>query len=156
MICLKSSRKKPIDFEPRTLGEQIKRRRLEIGLTQKLPGEILGVTLLNILNWEKAKMQPLSEFIHGIANFSERDPCGYRTRVYRSGETGARIAAASVLLDPLGAEIDRTDALQSVVPLVRRSRSQEESITDPIAYASCPSASADWLRSCRKTIGWVV
>src|SRR3990167_3741304 len=50
---LKSLIPKPWEFEPKTLGEHIKRRRLELGLEQKDVAKQLGVTTDTVLNWEK-------------------------------------------------------------------------------------------------------
>lgn len=68
-VCLKSLRKKPFDFEPQTLGEQVKRRRLQLGLSQKEVGEMLGVTSFTVLNWEKGKTEPLEKLILKIYGF---------------------------------------------------------------------------------------
>ncbi|MCK9345049.1 MAG: recombinase family protein [Candidatus Pacebacteria bacterium] len=68
-VCLKSLRKKDFDFEPRTLGEQIKRRRLELCLSQKEVGEMLGVSSFTVLNWEKGKTMPNEEAMPRIASF---------------------------------------------------------------------------------------
>lgn len=73
-VCLKSLRKKPFDFEPKTLGEQIKKRRLELGLSQKEVGDMLGVTSFTVLNWEKGKTEPLPQFVSKIILFLGNDP----------------------------------------------------------------------------------
>nr|SPS05242.1 protein of unknown function [Candidatus Nitrotoga fabula] len=62
-------RKKPFDFVPKNLGEHIKKKRLELGLTQKELGEMLGATLFTVLNWEKGKTEPHPQFISGINLF---------------------------------------------------------------------------------------
>ncbi|CAH1903598.1 HTH cro/C1-type domain-containing protein [Candidatus Nitrotoga sp. HW29] len=62
-------RKKPFDFVPHTLGEYIKKKRLELGLTQKEVGKMLGATSFTVLNWEKGKTEPLPHFISGINLF---------------------------------------------------------------------------------------
>jgi hypothetical protein len=41
-ITLKSLIEKPYDFEPKTLGEHVKRRRLKMGLMQKEVAKLLG------------------------------------------------------------------------------------------------------------------
>jgi transcriptional regulator with XRE-family HTH domain len=51
------------------LGERIKKRRLELGLSQKQVGEKLGVTSFTVLNWEKGKTELLSEFMSRIRGF---------------------------------------------------------------------------------------
>jgi transcriptional regulator with XRE-family HTH domain len=58
-VCLKSLRKKPFDFEPKTLGEQIKKKRLELGLSQRQAAKALKVDAATILNWEKGYTEPL-------------------------------------------------------------------------------------------------
>jgi len=62
-------RKKPFDFEPKTLGEQIKKERLKRGLSQKEVGALLGVTSFTVLNWEKGKTEPLRESMQMIVRF---------------------------------------------------------------------------------------
>jgi len=57
------------------LGEQIKKRRLELGLSQKEVGERLGVTSFTVLNWEKGKTAPLAKTMPGIIQFFKYDPC---------------------------------------------------------------------------------
>lgn len=68
-VCLNSLRKKPFDFEPQTLGEQIQRRRLELGLSQKEVGEVLGVTSFTVLNWEKGKTMPHKNVMQKVWQF---------------------------------------------------------------------------------------
>ena len=51
------------------MGEQIKKRRLQLGLSQKTVGEMLGVTSFTVLNWEKGKTQPLAVSIPQITSF---------------------------------------------------------------------------------------
>lgn len=68
-MCLKSLRKKDFDFEPRNLGEQIKKRRVELGLSQKEVGEMLGVSPFTVLNWEKGKTKPLKNTWANITTF---------------------------------------------------------------------------------------
>ena len=53
--CLKP---KDTDFEPRTIGEHVKKRRLLLKLTQKAVAHILGVTQFSIINWERGDFQP--------------------------------------------------------------------------------------------------
>src|SRR5690349_9166054 len=48
------------------------------------------------------------------------DLCGRRSAVGPAGEAAACTAAASPVLDPLGAAADAADHLQHAVPLVRR------------------------------------
>ena len=73
-VSLKSLRKKPFDFEPQTLGERIKKKRLELGLSQMEAGERLGANSNTILNWEKGLTEPLIIFIPAILRFLRNRP----------------------------------------------------------------------------------
>jgi transcriptional regulator with XRE-family HTH domain len=65
---------KPYDFIPTTLGEHIRRRRLEIGLTQKEAANKLEVNPWTILNWEKGHTKPPIAVIPAITEFLGYDP----------------------------------------------------------------------------------
>jgi transcriptional regulator with XRE-family HTH domain len=72
---------KETDFEPKTLGEHIKRRRLELGLTQKELGKRLGATAVTVLHWEKGQRQPPIQTIPHIVSFLGYDPFAKPTSV---------------------------------------------------------------------------
>jgi transcriptional regulator with XRE-family HTH domain len=57
-VCLKALNKKESNFEPRTLGEQIKKRRIELKLTLKEAGKMLGTDERSIISWEKGRTVP--------------------------------------------------------------------------------------------------
>ena len=73
-ITLKSLRKKDFDFEPQTFGEHIKRKRLELGLTQKEAGQRLGVTQFTVINWEYGLGNPAIQHVPAICRFLGYDP----------------------------------------------------------------------------------
>jgi transcriptional regulator with XRE-family HTH domain len=73
-ICLKSLRYKETDFEPQTLGEHIKKRRLTLGLYQREAAERLGVDPFTVLNWEKGKTEPPIKAIPAILAFLGYNP----------------------------------------------------------------------------------
>ena len=50
----------------RTLGEQIKKWRLERGLFQKDLAKMIGVNEMTIVNWEKGRALPTEKNIEGI------------------------------------------------------------------------------------------
>jgi len=54
IIILRISR-----YPARTLGERIKKWRLEQGLFQKDLAEMIGVDEMTIVNWEKGKTKPI-------------------------------------------------------------------------------------------------
>jgi transcriptional regulator with XRE-family HTH domain len=62
------------DFEPKSLGDHIKRARLSRRLTQALAAQAMGVGPITILNWEKGKTEPSIEHIPAIQLFLGYDP----------------------------------------------------------------------------------
>lgn len=56
------------------MGEQIKKRRLQLGLSQNKTGEMLKVTSFTILNWEKGKTEIPIKSVPDIVAFLGYDP----------------------------------------------------------------------------------
>jgi len=73
-ITLKALKPKETDFEPQTLGEHIRKQRLELGLTQKQAADRLRVTSFTVLNWEKGHTEPPIETVPAILRFLGYDP----------------------------------------------------------------------------------
>ena len=73
-ITLKALKPKKTDFEPRTLGEHVRKRRLALKLSQKQAADLLGVTPWTVLNWEKSNTKPPIESIPAILRFLGYDP----------------------------------------------------------------------------------
>ena len=73
-LIFKSLIRKVFDFEPRTLGEHIKKRRLMKGLYQQQPAERLGVDEKTVTNWEKGHMRPVLRLRPRIVEFPGYDP----------------------------------------------------------------------------------
>ena len=73
-ITLKALKPKETDFEPKTLGEHIKKRRLELKLTQAQASYQLGVDPMTVLNWEKGKTSPPIPYLPAIHRFLGYDP----------------------------------------------------------------------------------
>ena len=73
-ITLKALKPKETDFEPQTLGEHVRKRRLELRLTQKQAAERLGVNPWTVLNWEKDHTEPPIESMPAIIRFLGYDP----------------------------------------------------------------------------------
>jgi transcriptional regulator with XRE-family HTH domain len=80
-IRLKALKPKETDFEPRTLGEHIKKRRVELGLTQKQAAKALGVNPWTVLNWETGQHQPPIRSIPAVLAFLGYDPFPLATTV---------------------------------------------------------------------------
>jgi len=73
-ISLKALIPKPYDFEPKTLGEHVRKKRLKMGLMQKEVAKQLGVVPWTILNWEKGHTEPPIVSIPAIVRFLGYDP----------------------------------------------------------------------------------
>ena len=73
-IRLKALKPKETYFEPQTLGEHLRRRRLELELTQKQAAARLGVSSWTILNWEKGHTEPPVGSIPAITYWLGYDP----------------------------------------------------------------------------------
>jgi transcriptional regulator with XRE-family HTH domain len=75
-LILKSQ--KPINDqypkEIKTLGDHLKKRRLDLELLQKEVAERLGVSVCSIRNWEKQRNSPEIWFIAPIIEFLGYDP----------------------------------------------------------------------------------
>ena len=58
----------------KTLGDHIRKRRLDLGLLQKQAAEQLGVDTASIVNWESNKIQPMVHCLPGIIAFLGHNP----------------------------------------------------------------------------------
>ena len=69
--------KKPKDKayprEIKTIGDVIRKRRLDLELKQKDVAKIIGCDEMSVLNWEKAHTSPATNKISGIWRFLESD-----------------------------------------------------------------------------------
>jgi len=73
-ITLKYLKRKEPDSQPRTLGEHLKRCRLQRKLSQKEAACILGVNSRTVLNWEKGHTEPPVESMPAFLRFLGYDP----------------------------------------------------------------------------------
>jgi DNA-binding transcriptional regulator YiaG len=74
-LRLKASKPKATDFEPHTLGEHIKRRRLILKLTKRQAAVQLGVGPETVRHWESGETHHLPiERIPGVLRFLGHDP----------------------------------------------------------------------------------
>lgn len=65
---------KPYEFEPKTVGEHIKRERLKRGLRQKDVAALFGVDAFTILNWETGFTKPQIKDVPALIGFLGYDP----------------------------------------------------------------------------------
>jgi DNA-binding XRE family transcriptional regulator len=87
LTCRKPTK---IPQNPKTLGEHIKKRRLELGLFQAQMAGIIGVDESTVTNWEKENTKPMLWAIPRIIEFLGYEPTlrsnltlGEEIRVYR-------------------------------------------------------------------------
>jgi transcriptional regulator with XRE-family HTH domain len=73
-LQLKGLKLKETDFEPKTLGQHVRRCRLTRGLTQNQAAHRLRVNAWTVLNWEKGKTEPPIESVPAILDFLGYDP----------------------------------------------------------------------------------
>ena len=71
---LKCARPKAYCENPQTLGQHIRKRRLELGLTQKQAATSLGVNPWTVLNWETGQHEPPIRSMLGVLDFLGHDP----------------------------------------------------------------------------------
>jgi transcriptional regulator with XRE-family HTH domain len=92
---------------PKTIGEHIKKRRMDLKLLQKDIGQRLGVHCLTITNWELGKTKPEIRHLPTIISFLGYDPRSMPVTIperlvwYREGKGWAQVHFAGVLgVDP--------------------------------------------------------
>jgi transcriptional regulator with XRE-family HTH domain len=59
---------------PSTLGEHLKKRRLDLGLMQREVASRLGIHLATYRNWEEERHEPEARFFGGLVAFLGYDP----------------------------------------------------------------------------------
>jgi len=77
-VRLKAKKPKPRGFpqDTRTLGDQIRRRRMELGLLQREVGRFIGVDESTIWNWEANRVSPSRRRLKEIRTFLARPQLG--------------------------------------------------------------------------------
>jgi transcriptional regulator with XRE-family HTH domain len=73
-LTLKAQRPLPYPQNPATLGDHLKKRRIEASLYQRQVAVEIGVTLNTILDWEKDRKEPETRYWPGILKFLGYDP----------------------------------------------------------------------------------
>lgn len=61
-------------MHPQTIGEHLKKRRLELGLKQDQVAAIIGVTRMSVSNWERGIYGPTKRAMIPIIDFLGYDP----------------------------------------------------------------------------------
>jgi transcriptional regulator with XRE-family HTH domain len=91
-----------------TLGDHLRKKRLDLGLFQKDVALAIGVDTCTITNWEKGRTEPELRFIPRIVTFLGYEPdsttpvtLGERIRRYRYLKgVSQRILATQIGIDP--------------------------------------------------------
>lgn len=73
-VSLKSLIPRPYDFLPISVGDHVRKRRLELGLLQKEAALQLEVNPWTVLNWEKGRTEPPVAAMPAIFRFLGYDP----------------------------------------------------------------------------------
>jgi transcriptional regulator with XRE-family HTH domain len=73
-ITLRALKFKPYHENPRTLGERLRKRRLELQMSQVEAGKRLGVKGARFGTWERDDIGPQAEFAAAIRSFFGYDP----------------------------------------------------------------------------------
>jgi DNA-binding XRE family transcriptional regulator len=73
-IRLNALKPKETDFEPKTLGQHLRKRRLILGLTQKQVGKALRLSPFTVLNLEKGHTQPSLTVCPALIGWLGYDP----------------------------------------------------------------------------------
>ncbi len=113
--------------EPRTVGEHLKRARLDRGIQQRDAGRAIGCDPGTLLNWEKGRVAPDVRFWPAILRFLGYDPrpepagFGGRIRAAREAEGLTEEALARKLgLDPGTVGAWEGDQVSHPYPRIRR------------------------------------
>ena len=70
-----------VKMHPKTIGEHLKKRRLELGWGQQQVAEATGFTWLSVSNWERGVYRPTKQAMIPIIAFLGYDPRGEKSEV---------------------------------------------------------------------------
>ena len=73
-LSLKASKIKDFKEHPETLGEHLKKRRLELGLLQREVAKELRIPVASYFNWEKGYTEPMIRFLPKLIDWLGYDP----------------------------------------------------------------------------------
>jgi len=73
-VRLTALKPKGVQPPPSSLGEHIRARRLDLGLTQRAAADQLGVSASTVLNWERIKTEVPVQAVPAVVRFLGYDP----------------------------------------------------------------------------------
>ncbi len=112
----------------KTIGDHIRKRRLDLKLTQKQVAEKLGVDEATVWNWETGKIEPLVRQIPTIISFLGYDPFGFNGRSLADELRRYRVThgltqkelARQIGIDPATLSRLENDIGKSLAPVTRK------------------------------------
>ena len=75
-VTLRGRKSRPPGYpeHPKTVGEHLKRARLDSGLPQRQVAEAIGFHHASLLNWQRGRAEPKRRYLPGILRFLGYDP----------------------------------------------------------------------------------
>ncbi len=75
-LALQATKPKPLGYpsKPKTLGEHLKKRRMDLGLSQRDVAERVGADTTSVWNWENNWVAPDGQLVPAILTFLGYDP----------------------------------------------------------------------------------
>jgi DNA-binding XRE family transcriptional regulator len=73
-FTVRALKPRPFANEPKTLAEHLRKRRLELGLTLKELGRLVGVCEKTVINWENGRTRPQVYHCPALIHFLGYDP----------------------------------------------------------------------------------
>ena len=127
-VTLRGQKSRPgFSADPKTLGEHLRRVRLDRGLWQKHVAREIGCSKASLLNWEKGRAEPELRFLPAILRFLGYDPrpepetFGGQLRAAREADGLSEEALARQLgLDPGTLAAWERDEVRRPYPRIRR------------------------------------
>jgi transcriptional regulator with XRE-family HTH domain len=153
-VTLRGQKSRPgVPETPRTLGEHLRRVRLDRGLWQKQVAREIGCSKASLLNWEKGHAEPELRFLPAILRFLGYDPrpepatLGGRIRAAREAAgLSERELARRLGLDPGTLAAWERDEVRRPYPRIRRVFERWLSLVgaECAAYGSVNSAAGSY------------
>ena len=127
-VTLRGRKSRPAGYpeSPKTLGEHLRRARLDRGLPQRQVAAAIGCHHASLLNWERGRREPEPRYLAGILRFLGYDPrpapatFGGQLRAAREAEGLSEAALARRLgLDPGMVGVWERSEVQRPYPRIR-------------------------------------
>jgi len=128
-VTLRGRKSRPAGYpeDPRSLGEHLRRARLDRRLPQRQVAAAIGCSQASLANWEMGHRAPEARFLPGILAFLGYDPrpepatLGGQLRAAREAEGLSEAALARRLgLDPGTVGVWERDEVRRPYPRIRR------------------------------------